>query len=286
MTAWIVGLLALAVVVVIWVRQSRAKARRLALAPEERWKRLLTDGHPPLRMAQIMMRFVPAPPRCKLCFNPFGGFMGRVLRLVGFVPSRKNPNFCSRCCDMLPPGGAEVDIGVLFADVRGSTGLAEGRSASEFALLLNRFYATATDVLVRHDAIIDKLIGDEIMALFVPGFAGTDYRRRAAEAARALLEAVGYGSAEGPWLNVGVGVNAGVAYVGNVGEAVIDFTALGDAVNVAARLQANAASGEAVLSSEVRAAGADLFPTAQRRVLAVKGREEPVEVFVTAIGSP
>jgi adenylate cyclase len=270
----------LAVIVVLWARSAQAKSRRMKLAPEDRWKTLLTEGHPPLRMCQRMMRHLPSPPRCKLCFNPFGGVPGRVLRLAGFVPSRKNPNFCSRCCDSLPPGGTEIDVGVLFADVRGSTGLAEGRSPSEFALLLNRFYATATDVLVRHDAIIDKLIGDEIMALFVPGFAGPDYRRRAAEAARALLEAVGYASEEGPWISLGVGVNAGIAYVGNVGDAVIDFTALGDAVNVAARLQANAASGEAVLSGDVHAASAGLFPNGEHRTLAVKGREQPVQVVV------
>lgn len=168
-----------AVVTLVVVLMRRAKARRLKLSGEARWTRLLTQGHPPLRMAQIMMRHLPSPPHCKLCFNPFGGVPGRIMALAGFKPSRKNPNFCSRCCDMLPPGGAEVHIGVLFADVRGSTGLAEGTSAREFAELMNRFYATATDVLVRHDAIVDKLIGDEIMALFVPGFAGEEYLRRA-----------------------------------------------------------------------------------------------------------
>src|SRR5947209_13781972 len=75
------------------------------------------------------------------------------------------------------------------------------------------------------------------MALFIPGVAGPDYRRRALAAARELLQAVGYGSPAGPWLPLGVGLNAGQAYVGNVGTAVVDFTALGDAVNVAARLQ-------------------------------------------------
>jgi len=282
----LVGVIALVVVValvLLVVRGSRAKARRQAMAPEERWTRLLTQGHPPLRMAQMMMRWLPSPPRCKLCFNPFGGVPGRIMRLAGFRPSRKNPNFCSRCCDMLPPGGAEVHIGVLFADVRGSTTMAEGTSAAEFAELLNRFYATATDVLVRRDAIVDKLIGDEVMALFVPGFAGEDYLRQAGEAAADLLRAVGYGDGSTPWLDVGVGVNAGVAYVGNVGGTVMDFTALGDAVNVAARLQSGAASGEMVLADEVQAACADLFPAGEARTLALKGREEPVTVFASRV---
>jgi adenylate cyclase len=229
-----------------------------------------------------MMRHIPSSPRCKLCFNPFGGVGGKFMRLAGFKPSRKNPNFCSRCCDMLPPGGAECDIAVLFADVRGSTGLGESRSASEVAALYNRFYVTATEVLVRHDAIVDKLIGDEVMALFVPGFAGPEYRRRAAEAAGALLRAIGYGTESAPWLPVGVGVNAGVAYVGNVGGAVMDFTALGDTVNVAARLQGQAAVGEVLLAG-VREDCAGLFPSTEVRTLAVEGRGEPVEVLAARI---
>ena len=269
--------------VLLLMRQRKARARRLALAPEERWTRLLTEGHAPLRMAQIMMRRIPSPPRCKLCFNPFGGIPGRIMGLAGFRPSRKNPNFCSRCCDMLPAGGAEVHIGVLFADVRGSTTLAEGTSASAFAELLNRFYSTATDVLVRRDAIVDKLIGDEVMALFVPGCAGQDYLRQAGEAAADLLRAVGYGSESQPWLDVGVGVNAGVAHVGNVGGTVMDFTALGDTVNVAARLQSQAASGEVILAAEVQAVCEDLFPNGEPRTLALKGRDVPVTVFASRV---
>jgi adenylate cyclase len=275
----VITLAAVVTLVVVLVR--RAKARRLKLPGEARWTRLLTQGHPPLRMAQIVMRHIPSSPRCKLCFNPFGGVPGRVMAMAGFKPSRKNPNFCSRCCDMLPPGGAEVHIGVLFADVRGSTGLAEGKSAGEFAELMNRFYATATDVLVLHDAVIDKLIGDEIMALFVRGFAGEEYVRQAGKAAGALLRAVGYGSESGPWLDVGVGVYAGLAYVGNVGGTVMDFTALGDTVNVAARLQGRAASGELLLAAEVQAVCEDLYPNGEPRVLEVKGREEAVAVFAS-----
>lgn len=281
----VIGLAVVAAAAVGLVRARRAKARRQALSDEERWRRLLTHGHPPLRMAQVMMRMMPSPPRCKLCFNPFGGMPGRIMRMAGFRPSRKNPNFCSRCCDMLPAGGAEIHVAVLFADVRGSTGLAEGTSAAEFAELLNRFYASATDVLVRRDAIVDKLIGDEVMALFVPGFAGADYMRQAGEAAADLLRAVGYGPGGTPWLEVGVGVNAGIAYVGNVGGTVMDFTALGDAVNVAARLQGTAASGEMVLSDEVQAACADLFGHAEARTLTLKGREEPVTVFASRPGA-
>ena len=140
-----------------------------------------------------------------------------------------------------------------------------------------------TDVLVRHDALVDKLIGDEAMALFIPGVAGPDYRRKAVKAAIEVLQGVGYGSAAGPWLTVGVGVNAGQAYVGNVGAAVVDFTALGDPVNVAALLQEQAGSGEVVVAADVHQDIDALLPGASRRTLQVRGHETPVPVLVAGV---
>lgn len=256
--------------------------RRKAVEPEEAWRRLLIEGHRPLRTARLMFGRIPSPPRCKMCLNPFGGLGGRLFRMAGHGPSRKNPNLCAACCESLPAGGAEIDIAVLFSDVRGSTGLAEYSDAATFAALMNRFYKAATAVLVEHDALIDKLIGDEVMALFIPGITGPAYRRAAVEAGVDLLRAVGYGSKSGPWLPIGVGVNAGTAYVGNVGgEGVLDFTALGDTINVAARLQSHAAQGELVVNEVVvERAAADLLPSAERRVVALRGHDESVGVLV------
>jgi adenylate cyclase len=224
-----------------------------------------------------VFRHLPAEPRCKVCSNPFGGVAGHVLAAAGFSPSRKNPNLCTRCCDALPPGGAEVDVAVLFADVRGSTALAERAAPTDVAVLLNRFYFVTTRALLRYDAVIDKLIGDEVMALFVPGISGAEYRRRAVEAGLALLRAVGYGSPEGPWIGLGAAVNAGIAYVGNIGTAVVDFTALGDTVNVAARMQQLAAEGELLVSEGV---ADDISAHAPRRTLQLRGREQPIDAFV------
>jgi adenylate cyclase len=237
---------------------------------EEEWQRLLVDGHGSLVRMRHIFRLVPSPPRCKLCNNPFEGVGGRIVGLAGFRRSRKNPNFCSRCCDGLPQGGAEVDIAVLFADVRGSTALGEKLPAAELAALLNRFYDAATTVLIKHDAVVD-MIGDGVMALFVPGIAGPGYRQAATDAGLELLAALGYGSAEGPWLPVGAGVCAGTAFVGNVGSGeMVDFTALGDPVNVAARLQSEAAGGELVVAGD----GPDA------RAFDVRGREQPVTAHV------
>jgi adenylate cyclase len=251
--------------------------------PKDPWHTVLTEGHGSLVRARRLFRYLPSAPRCKLCNNPFGGPAGRVLSAAGFSPSRKNPNLCSRCCDVLPAGGAEVDIAVLFADVRGSTVLGRRGAAADFAALLNRFYNVATRTLLRHDAVIDKLIGDEVMAFFVRGISGPRYRQQAVRAGLDLLDAIRDGSDGNPWLDLGVAVNAGVAYVGNVGSSVVDFTALGDTVNVAARMQEHAAGGELLVASGV----ADtLMATASRRSLNLRGREEPLDAFVLRAGDP
>jgi adenylate cyclase len=104
---------------------------------------------------------------------------------------------------------------MLFADVRGSTAIGERLSPSEYASVLNRFYGAATEALIRCDANIDKLIGDEVMVLFIPGFCGPEYHRR--EAALALLRAVGYGPSRPPWLEIGGAVHSGITYVGKRG---------------------------------------------------------------------
>jgi adenylate cyclase len=238
------------------------------------WHRLLVDGYEPRKKGQRVFRRLPSDPRCKLCQNPFGGVAGKFCRVIGRKPSRKNPNLCQYCFDHLPPGGIEIDVGVLFADVRDSTGLGERSTATEFAEQLNRFYALATKVLIRHDALIDKLIGDEVMGLFLPGLAGPDYRGKTALAGIDLAAATSD-------LPVGVAANAGVAFVGNVGSGtVLDFTALGDAVNVGARLQSFASPGEVVLSSDLYDLIKLTHPGARTDLLQVKGRAEPVQVAV------
>ena len=252
-----------------------------ALPAEEQWKKVLIEGHKGIRAMRWVNGRLPSAPRCKLCNNPFAGVAGRIYSLIGQKPSRKNPNMCSRCCEDLPSGGAEVDTAVLFADVRGSTKLGEQTDPATFAALMNRFYKAATAVIIRYDGALDKLVGDEVMALFIPGMSGTEYRRRAVEAGVDLLRAVGYGTKEGPWLSVGVGVNAGVAYVGNVGgEGILDFTALGDTVNVAARLQSIAEPGELVVSEDIVEPGDELLAGGERRVVRLKGHEAPVSVVV------
>ena len=155
---------------------------------------------------------------------------------------------------------------------------------ADFTRLMNRFYDSANQVLIESDALVDKLVGDEVIGLYLP-FLGDGHPRMAVLAARDLLHATGHGDREGPWVPVGAGVHTGTAYVGAVGseKTVMDFTALGDAVNVTARLAALAAEGEVLISGAAYAAsGLDLGDLEQRQ-LTLKGRAAPATVHVLRI---
>jgi adenylate cyclase len=181
------------------------------------------------------------------------------------------------------PGGTEIEISMLFVDVRGSTRMAEGMSPASFSQLMNRFYKAATDVLIRTDAIIDKLVGDEVIGLYLPLFTGPNHARPAVLAAQQLLLATGHAEEQGPWLPIGIGVHTGVAFVGTVGGAedtVSDITALGDNVNVTARLASVAAPGEALISEVAYAAGGMDLGELESRQLELKGKSEPISARV------
>jgi adenylate cyclase len=179
-------------------------------------------------------------------------------------------------------GGAEIEITMLFADVRGSTTLAEGMTPAEFRNLINRFYKASSAELIRSEAMIDRLVGDEVVGYFVPGLAGREHARKAIESAKAILDVTGHGDSKGPWIPVGVGVHTGTAFLGTVGseEGVTDFTALGDAVNAAARLASKAATGELLVSEAAYSAAAMDIRGLEERNLILKGRSEPLRALV------
>jgi adenylate cyclase len=229
------------------------------------------------RMRRVV-RLIPSAPRCKLCNVPFAG-PGRIFKLVGYGRSRKNPNMCTACFERAPVGGAELKLGVLFADVRSYTSLVQSASPEEAAALLAPFYRAARDVLMRNDAVIDKLVGDEVMALFIPLFIGEDPIKKMVDAGIELLE-----QTDALGLEVGAGADFGLAYVGNVGEEEVkDFTALGDVVNTASRLQAQADPGQLIVSESVYAVVGDRFPGADLLELNLKGKSEPVAAHVLEV---
>jgi adenylate cyclase len=246
----------------------------------EAWRKALMEGYRPGLWLRRFFRIVPSPPRCGLCLAPWKGVGGFIFKPLPFTsPSRKNPNWCRVCFEEAPIGGAEVPTGVLFADIRGFTSYSESRPTEEVARHLNRFYAVATRVLAGHDAVIDKLVGDEVMALWLPGYAGREeYIAKMVAAAEELLRAVGFGGEGEPWLPLGLGLDHGFAFVGNVGSGEVkDFTALGDVVNTAARLQAQAKPGQIVMSERVYQEAATVrFPEAPMVEMNLKGKSEPV----------
>jgi adenylate cyclase len=268
------------------VKQARKRPGE-PLSPEDWEAYWRFAAQPSTRAFKRVLRLLPSTPRCGYCGAPFAGLGGRIVRPLGYRPSRKNPNLCSTCVELAPPGGVTLEIGVLFADLRGFTSDSEQRSSLETSQELRRFYAHAERVFFP-EALIDKLIGDEVMALYVPPFVDADswqvdddIRHRIATTmigdARALLERVGYGSAGEPEFAIGIGVDFGEAFIGNIGDsAVHDFTAVGDVVNTAARLQSHADSGEVVVSERVAMWLDD--PPGEPDRLALKGKVEPVDV--------
>ena len=224
-----------------------------------------------------MYRWMPSDPRCRFCLVPFGG----VGKLLGITPSRKNPDFCTDCIEGAPVGTYEKEVGVLFADIRGFTEWSEKRSPAEVTDRLTRFYALASRVLTRDDAFVE-FIGDQVMALYLPDF--PSLRQRTSEvmisAAMRLLSTIDRQQAEDV-LPVGVGIHIGVASVGNVGQGKTkNFTAIGDVVNTAARLQTSALAGQIVVSSEIYARAAGHCPEAEAVSLSLKGKSEPVRAHV------
>jgi adenylate cyclase len=252
---------------------------------DEEWRAYLLGTHPQIAMGRRMFGWIPSASRCKLCRSPFSGPGRLLMRPMGIVPWEKNPRICRRCVTTMsrhPASGAEIELTLLFADIRGSTGLAERLSAEDFVGLLNRFYAVATEVLIEHDALIDKFVGDEVIGLFIPGVAGEGHAGRATAAARQLLQRTGHAGPDEPWVRVGVGVHTGPARVGLIGGTggVSDFTALGDSVNTTARLASAAAAGEILISNAAAVRAGGLDPSLETRELTLRGRNEPIRVRV------
>ena len=247
---------------------------------EEYWRDFLTHGDPRERAMRKFYARIPSSPRCQLCAAPFGGFGKHAMRVLGKRPSSQSPNLCSACFDHMKEhrGGAEITVTMLFADIRGSTRLAETMSAREFKKLLSRFYGVATEAVFANGGQVDKFVGDELVAMFYPFMSGNEHASAAVAAARNLMRATGNDGRAEPWLPLGAGVHTGPAWVGAVGdEPHVELTALGDAVNVASRLASVAKAGEIIVSLDA-AREADLGDDLPHEPLELKGRDQPIEV--------
>jgi adenylate cyclase len=252
------------------------------MANEEVWYAVFGAGHPDLQKQHRLHRRLPSPPRCKLCLAPFGGLGGAVMRLRGKRPSNRNPRFCSACDHFIRahPGGAEVTLSLVFADVRGSTTLAEQVSPTELHRSMNAFYAAVTHVLVETDGFMIDVVGDEVVGVYPPGMSGEHHAALAVDAARRL---VALDPAEAGGLSFGVGVHTGLVHIGTTmgaDEGIADVRAMGDSVNVSARLSSAAAPGEALVSAATWEAAGESPEGLEVRELVLKGRIEPLRVWV------
>jgi len=253
------------------------------------WRGILTGDETlnrQLRWQRRVFNVLPSNPRCKLCYAPFGAPFGPVVELMGFGKFDKNPSLCNPCMRKMEKGlgGAEIELSFLFADLRESTQLAAGMSAAAYSQLLNGFYGIAASAVQAPGGTVDKYLGDGIMALFIPGFAGKQHAAKAVEAARTILRETADASrlpaGMGP-LPIGIGVHTGTAYVGVLGAAadLLDFTALGDAVNLTQRLSSAAEAREILLSDATATAAEIQTDELVRRALELKGISGSVEAW-------
>lgn len=239
---------------------------------EALWRTIFQDGHPELAKQHWLHRALPRDPRCRLCLAPFGGPGGWVMRRRGKTPSGRNPNYCTACDGFLNayPGGAEVTMSAIFADLRGSTARSASIPAHEFAREVGAFFAAATQVLAEEDGFVVEFRGDCVAAVFPPGFTGPDHAQKAAAAARRL-------AALPQTPPFGVGVHVGPMYIGAVPGAtgrVEAVTVFGAEVNLTARLAATAGPGEALASGALIAEAGAKADT--MRTLSLAGFDQPV----------
>ena len=249
------------------------------------WRALLSGEG--LHFLNRLFRSIPRAPRCKLCQAPFRGPYAPFLKAVGF--SRRwalNQQLCKSCIRGIAKhkGGAEVPVSLLFSDVRGSTALAEKMSPAAFSESIDRFFHVVYEAVDSEFGVTDHIVGDGVMAMWIPGFVGNSHPTRAVAAGRKLASALANSPDLGESFPAGVGVHTGVAWVGVVGEpGSLDFTVLGDTANTTARLGSAAGGGELAMSDEIVSAADLVTDDLERRTLDLKGKADPVPVWIEKV---
>jgi adenylate cyclase len=156
-------------------------------------------------------------------------------------------------------------------------------SAVEFSDSINRFLHTVYEAVDSESGVIDHIVGDGVMAMWMPGFVWTSHPARAVSAGRTLVSALADAPDLGESFPAGVGVHTGVAWVGVVGEpGSLDFTVLGDTPNTAARLGSTASGGELAMSDAIVSEADVATDGLERRTLDLKGKSEPVQAWIEA----
>lgn len=241
----------------------------------ELWATVFGPGHPDLLKQHKMHKLLPSAPRCRMCLVPFGGIGGWVMSKRGKAPSSRNPHYCNACDGFLDafPGGAEVEMSILYVDIRNSVAAAEGAPAADVSKRINSFLKRATEIITQGDGFVMAFYGDCVVAVWPPGFAGPDHVGKAIATARKLRDAFG-GNSDVP---AGTGVHTGPVYIGTVeaGKGTFrDISIFGHAVNVTARLASAAQAGQALASGDC--ATLAKLPMEHAQSLEMKGMSTPV----------
>ena len=242
---------------------------------EELWRQVFAVGAADLLDQRLYHGGLPSPPRCRMCKAPFAGVGGRIMRLKGKRPAKRNPHYCNACDTFLEnnPGGAEVPMSLLYADIRKSTEFVREHPPAEVLRRINIFLDLATDAITDSDGFVLAFYGDCVVANWPPGFSGVDYVAKAVKAGRKIA-----GASARAGIPVGIGVHSGDAYMCSVLAAkgsFRDVSVFGEAVNVVARLSDAAAAGEVLVSMDV-AASAGIEGT--HEMLTLKGFDDPIAV--------
>jgi len=242
---------------------------------EELWHTIFALGHPDLSKQQRLHGRLPKDPRCRMCNAPFAGLGGLYMRMRGKKISSRNKHYCNACDGFLEtfPGGAEVELSVLFADIRHSTAFAESAGPKAASDRVNRFLDAASEAITDNDGFILAFYGDCIVAVWPPGFSGPDHATKALAAARKVAELTRIGEEPIP---VGVSVHKGEVFIGTVQAAkglFRDVSIFGVEVNKTARLAGLAEPGAVLASGAILAAAGE---TPETQSYDLKGISEPV----------
>lgn len=248
---------------------------------EELWYQVFQLGHPVLARKQRLYAMLPGRDRCKMCYAPLNGFGGWLAKRLGLEPSNRNPLFCNACDGFLQafPGGAEVDLAIMFCDLRGSVELSSGMSPKEFKDLIVTMRETIIPALWRSEGFVLQFQGDSIIGVWPPGFSGPDYAKKAVDAGFRMSELLNTLTINGRRVPVGISIHAGRAYLGtvaSVGNDLQEVSAFGYDVNVAARLSDAATVGEVLISEAAFTAAGRLEDAVDMQSFDLKGMNAAV----------
>lgn len=226
-------------------------------------------------LARVVLEYMAERNRKKKILNMFRTYMAP--QVVDELSKNKNYR--------IELGGRDREIAVLFVDIRGFTAMSERLSPEEVVGILNRYLGKVTEAIFRNEGTLDKFIGDAVMAVYNAPLDVPDYWRKAVHTGLDIVEAVRGMNEElkrdfGVEIACGVGIHCGRAVVGNIGcEYRMDYTAIGDTVNVAERLESIAKAGQVLLSEEMYGHVKKEYNAAFMGAQDLKGRADKINVF-------